>query len=76
LFYIVDVAGNLYRTEKTVLDIYEPTGTIDYVFRVCYIDYVEQKEFNGEEDEKIYFDPKIIDPRISYGRHFEIIIEL
>jgi hypothetical protein len=38
--------------------------------------YVEQKEFNGEEDEKIYFDPKIIAPRISYGRHFEIIIEL
>ena len=35
-FDIADVAGNLYRTEKTVLDIYEPTETIDkgYVFRV------------------------------------------
>ena len=29
-FYIADVGGNLYQTEKTVLDIYEPTGTIDY----------------------------------------------
>ena len=35
-FDIADVADNLYRTEKVVLDIYEPTGTIDkgYVFRV------------------------------------------
>ena len=33
---IADVSGNLYRTEKTVLDIYESTETIDkgYVFRV------------------------------------------
>jgi hypothetical protein len=36
----------------------------------------EKKKINSEEDEKIYFDPKIICPRKSYGRHFEIIIEL
>jgi hypothetical protein len=32
---VFDVADNLYRTEKAVLDIYEPTGTIGkgYVIR-------------------------------------------
>ena len=31
---------------------------------------------NDEEDERIKFDPKITAHRKSYGRYFEIIIEL
>jgi hypothetical protein len=41
----------------------------------CYIGSVEKK-INDEEDEKIKFDPKIIPPRKSYSRHFEIVIAL
>ena len=37
---------------------------------------LSKKKINGEEDEKIKFDPKIIPPRKSYSRHFEIVIAL
>jgi hypothetical protein len=36
---------------------------------------LSKKNNNGEEDEKILFDPKN-DSLKSYGRHFEIVIEL
>ena len=38
----------------------------------------EKKKINGEEDEKILFDPNIPPPSPpnSYGRHFKIINEL